>query len=52
MKTEASSLLKENLDSVLHDCAKGLSVSDTISPEIEANHWQVVPEKIKKTLHR
>lgn len=38
VKAEALSLLEENLDSVLHGCAKGLSVSDTISPEIEANY--------------
>lgn len=47
MKAEALPLLEENLDSGLHGYAKGLSVSDTISPEIEANHWQVVPQKIK-----
>lgn len=38
MKAEAMSLLEKNLDRVLHGCAKGLSVSDSISPEIKANH--------------
>lgn len=30
---------------------KGFSEQDTISPEIEANNWQVSSHKAKKLLH-